>query len=251
MIKGVIFDLGETLIHFEGDWEQVFQRARTALIDALESRGVEVDRSAFSEAFKDKVQRAHAQREEDYVERPSVDLVQETLTEFDRYDLDPPAIEEAVERMYRVSQRHWKPIEGARGTVSELSEQGYRLAVISNASDVADVQYLIDKAGVREHLEPIVVSAGVGVRKPAAEIFERVLQAWGFPAQEVVMVGDTLNADILGAQRIGMHSIWVRTAEDREDNVRALGQIKPEAAVGHIREVPETIRELTRNAQGV
>lgn len=250
MITGVIFDLGETLIHFEGDWDLVFRRARAALIDALESRGVELDRPAFSEAFRDKVERAHARRERDYVERPSADLVEETLVEFGRENVDPGVIEAAVEQMYRVSQRRWEPIEGARKTVAALAGEGYRVGLISNASDLADVHHLIDKVGVREHLDPIVVSAAVGLRKPAPEIFQPVLEAWDLPAEAVVMIGDTLNADILGAQRIGMHNIWVRTAEDREDNLRARGEVEPEASIGHIREVPETITELTRSAQG-
>lgn len=251
MIEAVIFDLGETLIHFEGDWEQVFQRARDRLIDALGEQDIRVGRAEFSEAFKDTVERAHEQREEDYVERPSADLVRETLADFGFDDVDPAAIQAAVQSMYRVSQRHWEPIEGARDTVEILVKRGYRVGMISNASDVDDVQYLVDKVGVRDYLDPIIVSAGVGMRKPAHDIFESVLDAWDLPAGAVVMVGDTLNADILGAQRIGMHNIWIRTAEDREDNRNWRERVEPEAAVSHVREVPEKIVELSRKAQGV
>ncbi|MDX1600003.1 MAG: HAD family hydrolase, partial [Anaerolineales bacterium] len=204
-----------------------------------------------SEAFKDAVERAHRQREEDYVERPSTDLVRETLADFGYDDVEPEVIRSAVESMYRVSQRHWKPIEGARDTVEFLVNRGYRVGMISNASDVDDVHYLVDKVDVRDYLDPIVVSAGVGMRKPAPEIFKPVLEAWDLPAGAVVMVGDTLNADILGAQRIGMHQIWVRSAEDREDNRSWREKIEPEAAVGHVSEIPVKIADLSRKTQGV
>ena len=250
-IEAVIFDLGETLIHFEGDWDEVFQRARTNLMDALEEGGVKVDRAEFSEAFKDAVERAHRRREEDYVERPSTVLVRDTLADFGHDDVEPEVIRAAVESMYRVSQRHWEPIEGARDTVEFLVDRGYQVGMISNASDVDDVHYLVDKLDVRDYLDPIVVSAGVGMRKPSPEVFKPVLEAWDLPAGAVVMVGDTLNADILGAQRVGMHQIWVRSAEDREDNRSWREKVEPEASVGHVSEVPVRIAELSRRAQGV
>ncbi len=251
MIQGVIFDLGETLIHFEGDWEQVFDQARHALIDALVGHGLDLDRRAFSEQFRSKVEWAHSIREDDYAERPSEDLVRETLAEFGYEQIDPGIVRTAVERLYAVSQAHWIPVEGARQSVGQLADSGYRLGMISNASDVADVHRLVEKVGVRRHLDPILVSAGVGVRKPAPEIFQRVLREWDLPAGAVVMVGDTLNADVLGAQKVGMHQIWLRTSADREDNVQNLGEIEPEITAAHITEVPDLIEDMVRWTQGV
>lgn len=251
MIQGVIFDLGETLIHFEGDWEQVFEQARHALIEALEVRGLDLDRGEFSERFRGKVEWAHSIREDDYTERPGEDLLRETLAEFGHEQVDPGVVRTAVDRMYAVSQEHWIPVEGAQQVVRQLEDRGYHLGMISNASDVADVHRLVDKVGVRSHLDPILVSAGVGVRKPAPEIFQHVLREWGLPAEVVVMVGDTLNADVLGAQKVGMHQIWLRTSVDRDDNQENMGEIKPEVTADHITEVPDLIEDRVRWTQGV
>lgn len=251
MIQGVIFDLGETLIHFEGDWEQVFAQARRALMEALEGHGLDLERAEFSERFRSKVEWAHTVREDDYTERPSEDLLTETLAEFGHEQVDPGVIRTAVERMYAVSQAHWIPVEGAQEVVRQLEDRGYQLGMISNASDVADVHRLVDKVGVRSHLDPILVSAGVGVRKPDPEIFQRVLREWDLPAEAVVMVGDTLNADVAGAQQVGMHQIWLRTSSDREDNQESLGEVEPEATADHITEVPQLIENMVRWTQGV
>lgn len=249
MIKGVIFDLGETLIGFQGDWDEVFAQSRAALIDSLHEQGVAVDREDFSQAIQEEIERAHAAREEDYIERPTIELVRDTLEDFGFGQVERGAVQRAVGRMYSISQQHWHPLEGAVETVAELAQRGYRLGMISNASDVADVHHLVDKLGIRSRLDPILVSAGVGVRKPAAEIFERVLELWDLPPQAAVMVGDTLNADILGAQTVGMHNIWLRTAQDRDDNVAWRGEIEPEIAVDEIQQVPAEIETLARKTQ--
>jgi len=62
------------------------------------------------------------------------------------------------------------------------------------------------------------------------------------PADRVVMVGDTLNADILGAQRVGMHQIWITADADHEGNRKNASTIEPEAIAGRLSDVPAIIR---------
>jgi putative hydrolase of the HAD superfamily len=45
------------------------------------------------------------------------------------------------------------------------------------------------------------------VRKPDARIFRAALDRLGVPAERTVMVGDNLEADIVGARRVGMRTI--------------------------------------------
>jgi FMN phosphatase YigB (HAD superfamily) len=56
---------------------------------------------------------------------------------------------------------HWKP----------CANTGYRLGLISNAGDDADVQTLLDQANLRAYFEIILTSAGQGIRKPNPKIF--------------------------------------------------------------------------------
>lgn len=51
-IRGVIFDLGSTLLRFEGDWEAVIQQGRQALVKSVISMGVPIDGRDFSAAFQ-------------------------------------------------------------------------------------------------------------------------------------------------------------------------------------------------------
>lgn len=58
------------------------------------------------------------------------------------------------------------------------------------------------------------------------------------------MVGDTLGADVLGAQRVGMHQIWLATQAERSDNRAFADGVHPELTAQSLAEVPELIARL-------
>jgi putative hydrolase of the HAD superfamily len=119
-----------------------------------------------------------------------------------------------------------------------LAAAGFKLAIVSNAADDENVQRLIDNAGLRPYFHPIVVSAAVGIRKPNPKIFESVLGPWGLTAAECVMVGDTLGADILGAQLANMRHAWITAHADHTANRAHRGHIIPEAEIASLAELP-------------
>ena len=55
----------------------------------------------------------------------------------------------------------------------------------------------------------VVTSARVGVRKPHPAIFEAALALTSTPADETLMVGDSVSADVRGAERVGMHAVLI------------------------------------------
>ena len=61
---------------------------------------------------------------------------------------------------------------------------------------------------------------------------------WGVPAAECVMIGDTLGADILGAQLAGMRNVWVTNHAGHPANVAHRGNIVPEAEIPGLAELP-------------
>jgi len=71
----------------------------------------------------------------------------------------------------------------------------------------------------------------VGIRKPHPRIFQLALDRLGCIAQEAVMVGDTLGADILGAHNAGMPGIWITRRADTPDNRDHLDTIRPDLTV--------------------
>jgi FMN phosphatase YigB (HAD superfamily) len=83
------------------------------------------------------------------------------------------------------------------------------MGLVSNAGDDRNVQTLVDREGLRPFFEFTITSAACGWRKPDARIFQLALDHFGVRPAEAVMIGDTLEADILGANRLGIYSIWI------------------------------------------
>jgi len=129
-------------------------------------------------------------------------------------------------------------VEGLHATLRQLAAAGLQLGLISNAADDGNVQRLIDWAELRPYFDPIVVSAANGLRKPNPAIFALVLQAWKLPPAEVVMVGDTLGADILGAQLSGMHNVWFSPYANHPANTAHRGNIIPEVELQRLEDLP-------------
>lgn len=246
MVRGVIFDLGSTLIRFEGSWDEVLDQARQALIKALHEQGFLVEPQAFSAEFQRQMQAHSRERETEFVEVTTTHILRLTLAGFGYTDPPETPIRSALRRMYAVSQAHWHPMPDVYEVLDRLQRDGYRLGLISNAGDEEDVQRLIDQARLRPYFDPILVSASIGLRKPNPAVFWRVLHAWRLAPEEVVMVGDTLASDILGAQNAGLHQIWLTAQADSRSNHAHAETITPEATARSLAELPPLIRRLGR-----
>lgn len=61
------------------------------------------------------------------------------------------------------------------------------------------------------------------VGKPSPFFFERALKDLGLPAEQVVMVGDDIEADVGGAQNVGMKGVLVKTGKYRPALAEATG----------------------------
>jgi putative hydrolase of the HAD superfamily len=68
-----------------------------------------------------------------------------------------------------------------------------------------------------------------------------VLNGWKIEPDAAVMIGDTLGADILGANTVGMRSILV-DIEPNPDNPRYAARARPTATVTRLDEIPALIR---------
>ena len=86
------------------------------------------------------------------------------------------------------------------------------------------------------------------MRKPSPSLFAPVLQGWGLTAAEAVMIGDTLGEDILGAQRAGLHQIWVQAEADPSFNQEHAGIVIPEVTVVRLEDVVPAIERLNAGA---
>ena len=78
------------------------------------------------------------------------------------------------------------------------------------------------------------------VGKPSPAFFQAALRRLGFSPEDVVMVGDDLEADVLPAMELGLHGVLVRTGKFREHRYKA-GEHRPDRLVANLAEAVEWI----------
>jgi FMN phosphatase YigB (HAD superfamily) len=96
-------------------------------------------------------------------------------------------------------------------TLAELHRRGFLLGIVTNRLWGGKPFYAdLEAIGLLEYFNPkhIAVSGDLGIRKPNAQIFEYILNELQVVPQETAMIGDSLSADILGTQPLGIYTVW-------------------------------------------
>ena len=83
----------------------------------------------------------------------------------------------------------------------------YRLFLLSNG--FREIQSLkMQNAGLAPYFERIVLSEDVSIQKPNKKIFDYALKTTNSRRSESLMIGDSWEADIVGAQNAGIDQLW-------------------------------------------
>ena len=241
----IIFDLGDTLLYFNGDLFQVLAEAYRELYQCLNKGGIVVDQSWFLSEFKIRMDEYFRTRETDFIEYTTYYVLKTLLMDIGYPGATRELIENAVRAMYQVTEAYWLPEPDIYETLAILRSHGYRLGMLSNASDDANVQALVDKAGIRHFFDRIVTSAEYGIRKPNPRIFQVLMEAIGVPAARTAIVGDTLGADILGAKNVGSCSIWITRRANTPANNAHRNTISPDYQISSLSELVELLERIS------
>lgn len=95
---------------------------------------------------------------------------------------------------------------GATEILDYLSEK-YKLHIITNGFE--EVQHLkLQNSGIKKYFNTVTTSEEVGRKKPHPVIFETALAKAAAMAKTSIMIGDSLEADIVGADKAGMHTLF-------------------------------------------
>lgn len=139
-------------------------------------------------------------------------------------------------------------IPGALEMVEALSAEGYRLALVADGR-VRSFETILGGHGIGPHFEVKVISETEGCHKPDARMFERALEGLGLSAADtpaVVMVGNHLERDIAGANRLGIVSIW-QSWSHRRSHIPANPDEVPRYTIRTPGELPGLLAEIERH----
>jgi HAD superfamily hydrolase (TIGR01458 family) len=91
-------------------------------------------------------------------------------------------------------------------------------------------------------LEYTTGKEAVVLGKPSPTFFRIVMDDLAVHPDHVIMVGDDVESDIGGAQKIGMRGVLVKTGKYREENVGRSG-VRPDAIISSIAELKDLIKD--------
>lgn len=240
-IRAVLFDLGGTLMYSRDPWEPIFERGYQALADSFCQQGIPLDCVELPKVVRYHLDRYFARRDEDLFETTYITVLRDLLAEKGHPNADTKTIRRALDAFYAHTQPNWILEEDALLTLRTLEAGGYRLGLVSNAGDNKDVFQLVDRFQIEPFFDFILTSAACSYRKPHPRIFELALAHWNIPAGEIAMVGDSLEADIHGAQELGIHGVWITRRVSRS---AARHMIHPDAEVQTLHELPALFSRL-------
>jgi putative hydrolase of the HAD superfamily len=233
-VRVAFFDLGNTLLFDKDPWEALYRRADEALWRSLRASGVSASAAQIYGEHETLFDYYYALRQND-LDEPGIAPVLRGLLSRRNIVVPEAGLRAALRSMYAVTQANWYIEDDAVPTLETLKERGLRLGAISNGADDENTQTLINRTGIRPYFEFIISSAAFGKRKPHPGIFRVALDHLQAPPEQTVMVGDTYEADIVGAHDMGMHSIWV-TRRVRKSPARM--EVRPDAVVARLGEIP-------------
>ncbi len=142
----------------------------------------------------------------------------------------------------------------------EYLKPKYRMHILSNG--FTEVQHKkIDNSGLRPYFDTVILSEEAGVNKPHPGMFAYALERAGARCEKTVMIGDSWEADIVGAYRSGIDQIWLNptgeppagavstgktnagevSPEDFFAGITFKGDFKPTYTVNSLKEIKEIL----------
>lgn len=133
----------------------------------------------------------------------------------------------------------------ARAVLEQLRAAGLTLGLVSNTFIPGEIlDRHLEQEGLLEYLPIRVYSCDVRRRKPDPRIFRLALAKSGLAPEEALFVGDSPKADVRGANRLGMISVL----KDPLDTYSG-GGILPRYRIRRLSELLEIVAEHNGDAQ--
>lgn len=198
MYKAIYFDIDDTILDFTKCCKQAFietmKKYNISFTEELYTSFVQIDHDLWTKQKQNllTVQEVLEQRfqlfnNENHIQIPDSDLKQEF--------------------QYQLTQTYILEEDGKE--VLETLSKNYLLYGASNGIYTMQVHRL-KQAGVYEYFQELYVSDMIGYEKPDLHFFQIVLEKAQLKKEEVLFVGDSYEADILGAINAGIDTCWYK-----------------------------------------
>lgn len=237
MLKAIFLDLDETLCDTTGANRQALVHMATTVHKQLCGQ---VDAQQFTTAYLKGIYRELDERysrlllpvtDEGAFRLALIRLILQDMGITEPQEADIRALQESFDTA-RTECFAFFP--GIRELLAEL-RQRFTLVVITNGPEFSQLAK-IDAVKLHDHVDHIIIGGQEPAEKPASSIFAKALTLAQCRNDEVIHIGDSLKADVAGANNSGIVSVWISHGNDLDP----AANIIPD----HIIENPFQIRDL-------
>lgn len=221
--KHVIFDLDHTLWDFESNSQETLAE----LYDVFELKAAGIpDVGRFIDLYKIENDRCWADYRSGRMTK-EVLRTERFLRALRLYEADDPALANRLADAYvERSPSKTRLMPGTIEVLEHSRDLGYRLHILTNG--FKEVQYRkLDGSGLSPYFTHIFTSEEIGYTKPHAGAFLHALERAGALPENTWMIGDSLEADVIGAHAVGLTTVLYHPHEGPEPEV-------PHFAVKHL-----------------
>ena len=220
--KAIFIDIDDTLLDYVPCCREAFDRA----MEAIESTGVKEGQVGRSEGELFEIFFAISGRLFSEAKH-GLHTVAEVMELYPKEFIETIGYpDSAIEPFKHAFRAAWGEthtlVDGAKETLEALHQQGYRLFAASNSFGHLQRRRL-ERAGILHLFEGTFISMDIGYDKPDIRFFEHALAQVNrlgecIRPEEVLMVGDSMTTDIIGAQKAGLKTCFFnRRPEESRD----------------------------------
>jgi putative hydrolase of the HAD superfamily len=203
MIKHIFFDLDHTIWDFDRNAEETLHELYE--VHQLSTLGL-ISASEFITKYTQNNHSLWAQYHLGLITKEILRAERFHRT-FVELGVEPARIPREFEEDYvRISPTKTNLFEGAQKVLAYL-QQKYTLHIISNGFKETTLTKM-DRSGLNPYFTNVIISEDVGFNKPDKAVFEYALSKAQATKTESIMIGDSLEADIYGAQNFGIPAIF-------------------------------------------
>ena len=207
-MKALLLDLDDTLLDYSGGADRCWAEACAAVAGTLEQvRLIEALGASRRWFWDDPVRH---RRERTNMLRAWTQIAADAL---DRYGAPAPELAARLAADFSARRRAVMDLfPEALACLGALRARSVSLGLVTNG-DAGEQRWKIERCALTPFFGAIVIEGEVGAGKPDAIVYETALKRLGVePGPDVWMVGDHLEFDVAGAQRAGLHGVWIDRA---------------------------------------
>ena len=153
---------------------------------------------------------------------------------FSYLSIDSPKVARDLADAYaKLREGRAQLFPGSIATLEHFRRQGVRLGLVTNGS--SDMQRgKLERFGLEPCFDHILIEGEFGIGKPDEQVFRHALEQLNVAPTDAWMVGDDLERDVAGAQRVGLYSIWV---DWRGDGLPESSPVHPDRIISTLSEL--------------